>query len=379
MSNTFTNLLSDVYAATDVVSRELVGFIPAVQRSSSAERCQLNANAIRSGVAPVNTAAGDVTPAMSLPAAADQTIGNTALTITKSRFAPFSWSGEDQTGINSGAGYLTTRQDQIAQAMRALVNECEADVSAAARKAASRAYGTAGTTPFATNLADSAQINKILLDNGAPLSDKSLVLNTTAAAALRTLLTNPLAANAALANDITRQGVLIDFNGFAHRESAQLGTVTKGSGTSYVLNGAHAVGATSVVLKTGSGTVLAGDVLTIGNYKYVVKTGVAAPGTIVINAPGLLEAGSDGGTVTIGNNFTPSVGFTRNAIELATRLPALPQEGDLAIMRETITDPRSGLVFELAVYPGYRMVVYQIMLAWGVLARKPEHIALMLG
>lgn len=379
MANTFTNLLSDVYAATDVVSRELVGFIPAVQRSSSAERCQLNANAIRSGVAPVNTAAGDVTPAMSLPAAADQTIDNTALTITKSRFAPFSWSGEDQTGINSGAGYLTTRQDQIAQAMRALVNECESDVAVAARKAASRAYGTAGTTPFATNLADSAQINKILLDNGAPLSDKSLVLNTTAGAALRTLLTNPLAANAALANDITRQGVLIDFNGFAHRESAQLGTVTKGSGTSYVLNGAHAVGATSVVLKTGSGTVLAGDVLTIGNYKYVVKTGVAAPGTIVINAPGLLEAGSDGGTVTIGNNFTPSVGFTRNAIELATRLPALPQEGDLAIMRETITDPRSGLVFELAVYPGYRMVVYQIMLAWGVLARKPEHIALMLG
>ena len=379
MSNTFTNLISDVYAATDVVSRELLGFIPAVQRSSSAERCQLNANAIRSGVAPVNTAAGDVTPAMSLPAAADQTIGNTALTITKSRFAPFSWSGEDQAGINSGAGYLTTRQDQIAQAMRALVNECEADVAAAARKAASRAYGTAGTTPFATNFAESAQVNKILLDNGAPLSDKSLILNTTAGVNLRTLLNNPLAANSSLANDLTRQGVLIDVNGFAHRESAQLGIVTKGTGTSYVLNGAHAVGATSIVLKTGSGTVLAGDVLTIGNHKYVVKTGIAAPGTAIINAPGLLEAGSDGGTVTIGNNFTPSVGFTRNAIELATRLPALPQEGDLAIMRETITDPRSGLVFELAVYPGYRMVVYQVMLAWGVLARKPEHIALMLG
>lgn len=379
MANTYTNLLSDVYAATDVVSRELLGFIPAVQRSSSAERCQLNANAIRSGVAPVNTAAGDVTPAMSLPAAADQTIGNTALTITKSRFAPFSWSGEDQAGINSGAGYLTTRQDQIAQAMRALVNECEADVAAAARKAASRAYGTAGTTPFATNFAESAQVNKILLDNGAPLSDKSLILNTTAGVNLRTLLNNPLAANSSLANDLTRQGVLIDVNGFAHRESAQLGIVTKGTGTSYVLNGAHAVGATSIVLKTGSGTVLAGDVLTIGNHMYVVKTGIAAPGTAIINAPGLLEAGSDGGTVTIGNNFTPSVGFTRNAIELATRLPALPEEGDMAIMRETITDPRSGLVFELAVYPGYRMVVYQVMLAWGVLARKPEHIALMLG
>lgn len=379
MSNTFTNLLSDVYAATDVVSRELVGFIPAVARSSSAERCQLNANAIRSGVVPANSAAGDVTAAMSIPSAADQTIANTALTITKSRYAPFSWSGEDRVGINSGAGYLTTRQNQIAQALRALTNEVEADLASTARKAASRAYGTAGTTPFGTNLAESAQINKILLDNGAPLSDKHLILNTTAGAALRTLLNNPLTANAALGNDLTKQGVLIDVNGFAHRESAQLGTVTKGTGTSYVLNGAHAVGATSIVLKTGSGTVLAGDVLTIGNYKYVVKTGVAAAGTAVINAPGLLAAGADGDTVTIGNNFTPSVAFTRNAIQLATRLPALPQEGDMAIMREIITDPRSGLVFELAAYPGYRMVTYHLMIAWGQLAVKPEHIALLLG
>lgn len=379
MSNTFTNLISDVYAATDVVSRELVGFIPAVARSSGAERCQLNANAIRSGVAPTNGAAGDVTPAMSIPSAADQTIANTSLQITKSRFAPFSWSGEDQVGINSGAGYLTTRQNQIAQALRALTNEVEADLASTARKAASRAYGTAGTTPFATNLAESAQINKILLDNGAPLSDKHLVLNTTAGASLRTLLNNPLTANAALGGELSRQGVLIDVNGFAHRESAQLGTVTKGTGTSYVLNGAHAVGATSIVLKTGSGTVLAGDVLTIGNYKYVVKTGIAAPGTAIINAPGLHAAGADGATVTIGNDFTPSVGFTRNAIQLATRLPALPEEGDMAIMRETITDPRSGLVFELAVYPGYRMVTYQLMIAWGQLAVKPEHIALLLG
>ena len=73
MANTLTNLIPDFYAALDVVSRELTGFIPAVQRDPLADRCALNAT-MRSIVAPANAAAGNVTPAMSLPAAADQTV-----------------------------------------------------------------------------------------------------------------------------------------------------------------------------------------------------------------------------------------------------------------------------------------------------------------
>jgi hypothetical protein len=49
------------------------------------------------------------------------------------------------------------------------------------------------------------------------------------------------------------------------------------------------VGVTDIALVTGTGTVLAGDVVTFAadsNNKYVVGTGVAAPGTISLNAPG---------------------------------------------------------------------------------------------
>ncbi len=81
---------------------------------------------------------------------------------------PFQWTGEEQKGVNNGPGYANIRRNQIAQAMRTLVNEMESDLGKLAL-ISSRASGTAGTTPFATNLSDTAQVRKILSDNGAPL------------------------------------------------------------------------------------------------------------------------------------------------------------------------------------------------------------------
>jgi len=379
---TFTNLVPDAYAALDVVSRELCGLIPSVMRDSSADQMPLGAS-LRSPVAPVNTAGRDITPAMAFPTRADQTIGNVAFTISKSRCFPFSWTGEEQKSLSRGPGMLTIMQAQIAQAYRAAIAEISTDIWAAARVAATRAFGTAGTTAFATNLGESAQVRKILDDNGAPASGRSLVINTTAGAALRTLLNNPLTANNTLAAGTGNQGVLIDVNGFAIREDNIISTVTKGTGTSYTSSAAgFAIGTTSIPIITGSGTVLAGDIIIFAGdtNKYVVTTGVTAAGTIVIAAPGLRQAIPASATaMTIGANFTANLAFTDNAILLGTRLPAAPDQQDLAVLRETITDPVSGLSFELCAWPGQRMLTYEVGISWGVAIEKPEHLAIMLG
>lgn len=387
-ANTLTNLIPDIYAALDVVSEELVGFIPAVMRDSTADRVAKGQNLdITQTLA--NTAGKDITPAMSLPAAADQTIAPKQLTISKYRAFPFSWSGEEQKAVDYGPGYLTVNQYQIAQAIRAANNEIELFLAKMIYQGSSRAYGTAGTTPFTDSatgyngtVTASAQMRKILDDNGAPATDRSVVVNTTAGAALRSLF-NLTKANESGTTDVLRKGSLLSLHGADFRESAQVVTTTVGTGASYTSDTAgYAIGATVITLITGTGTVLAGDVVTFSGdtTQYVVSVGTAAAGAITLAAPGLRKAlPAQAKAMTITAAFAANAGFSRNAHLLATRLPAVPKEGDIAIAREVVTSPKSGLSYEIAVYPGYRMVLYEVGIAYGGLTIKPEHSAILLG
>lgn len=383
MANTLTNLIPSAYAALDVVSRELTGLIPAVTidaRSSMAAQNQT----IYVPIVPDSNALETATPAMSIPAAADQTIGNVGITISNLKVAPFSWSGEEEYSLNQGPGASQIQTNQIAQAMRRLVNAVEADL-AALHTTFSRAAGTAATTPFATTTDGASQARKVLVDNGAPTSDMQLVLDTAAGAKLRTLYGVQVGRGDV---PLQQQGVLINAAGLDIRESGQILTSTAGTGATVKTNTAgYAIGATTITLKStgGTGTVVAGDVITFAGdtNQYVVTTGdadISDGGTIVLAAPGLRKAISAAETaITIVAAAARNMAFSRSAIVLATRIPKRPAVGDLAIDVFNITDPKSGLTFEISAYPGTRMVRYEVALAWGVKNIKPEHTALLLG
>src|SRR5262249_53854906 len=156
MANTLTNLIPTVYAALDIVSRELTGLIPAVTIDANVARAAVG-QSVLVPLAPA-AAAEDITPGQLPPDTGDQVIGNTPIVITKSRAVPFRWTGEEVRGINTGPGLNAVKNGQIAQAFRTLANEMESDLAGLYIKAA-RAFGTAGTAPFSgasPTLADGA-------------------------------------------------------------------------------------------------------------------------------------------------------------------------------------------------------------------------------
>ncbi len=387
MANTLTDLAPDLYAALDVVSRELVGMIPSVTVDARVNQAAVG-QIVRSHVVPAANALIDNTPAMAFPTAAYQTIGNQEIVITKSKSAPFSWQGNEQDLLASGAGYMSVRANQMAQAMRKLVNDMEADLCAL-YATTSRAAGTVGTVPFVSNTAALSAARKVLVDNGAPISDLQLVIDTNAGANLQTLFNINSARDQASTN-LSDQGILTTIGSTQVRESAQINTPTAGAMASATSTAAaFTVGQTVIPLATaGTGVVAAGDVITFANdtNQYNVASvsfagaNPASGDTITLAAPGLRKAqGAATRAITVLAASPRNMAFSRSAIVLATRMPERPAEGDLALDVMTIQDPRSGIAFEVSIYPGVRMVTYHIGLAWGVKNIKPEHTAQLLG
>lgn len=386
--NTLTSLIPSLFAGMDTVSRELAGYIPAVYRDSSAERAAVN-QTVTFPIAPAGNI-GDIAPAMQVPEPTGQAIGNDSIVITKARASEFGFVGEERLGLNSGPGYNTVQADMFSQSLRLLTNEVETDLAVAAKAGASRAVGAPNTPLFASSIDGVSQSGKILTDNGAPMSERNLVIDTTTGAALRTLYGINTDRDYSKV-PFAEQGVLITPHGMAIRETGQPQSHTAGDGASATTdNAGYAKGAMEITLASaGTGAILAGDVITFAGdaRQYVVAVGdadVSGGGTVTLQSPGLMQAIPASATaITIVDNTgsdyeVGGVAFYRNAIALVARAPALPEGGDLASDRMVLTDPRSGLGFEVSVYKGYRKVRFEVALAWGVKVTQPRHTSLLI-
>lgn len=388
-ANTLTNLIPTLYESLNVVSRELVGFIPAVTRDSSAERAAKD-ESINIPIVPA-VAAADITPGVTAPNSGDQVIGNTVMTISKSRMVPVRWNGEEVKGVMNSGLYPSVNSQRFAQAMRTLVNEVEADL-AALHISASRAFGTATGTPFGTasDLSDNAAMLEILENNGSPTGDLHAVHGSTNIARIRGKQSVLFKVNEAGTDDLLRRGIIGEIQGVMQHNSAQILKPAAGAMASATTNTAgYAVGATAITLATaGTGVVAAGDLITFaGDTNVYVVSSVtfaganpAAGDVINIAEPGLRIAIATSATaITVIAATKRNMYFDRSAIALITRAPAMPEGGDQADDVIEVTDPISGLAFQVAMYRQYRQVHYEVGLAWGVKAIAPRHIALLIG
>jgi hypothetical protein len=389
MANTLTSLVPTMYEALDVVSRERVGFIPAVSRDSSAERAALN-QSILVPIVPATTAEAANTPGVTAPDTGDQTVGNVEILISKSYHIPVRWNGEETRGLNNAGTYQSINRDRFMQAFRRLGNLIEVDL-ASSYKYASRAFGTAGTAPFATAnvLTDFAGVLKILDDNGAPPSDLKLILSNAAMYNIRGVQASLFKANEAGTEELLRDGKIMRVMGFDIGQSGQVAAHTKGTNSGATLTTTdYAVGSTTLTLASaGTGTIVEGDMVNVAGENngiwYGVRSGdadVSNAGTITLNAPGLTIAQTTNSSiVSEAASYSANLAFHKSAIQLVTRVPALPEGGDAATDRQLLTDPISGITFEAALYPQFLQNVVHIRVAWGWKAIKQEHIAVLFG
>jgi hypothetical protein len=389
MGNTLTSLVPTMYEALDEVSRERVGFVTAVSRDSSAERAALN-QSILVPIVPATTAEGANTPAVTAPDTGDQTVGNVEILISKSYHIPVRWNGEETRGLKNAGTFSSINKDRMKQAFRRLGNLVEIDL-ASSYKYASRGFGSPGTAPFATAavLTDFAGALKILEDNGAPSTELKLVINNAAMYNLRGVHSELFKVNEAGTEELLRDGKVARLMGFDLHQSGFVAQHTEGTTTDATLTSTdYAVGSTSLTLaSTGTGDIIEGDMVNIAGQNngiyYGVRTGdadVSGGGTVVLNNPGLRIAQTTNTSVIApAGSYAGNLAFHKNAIQLVTRAPAMPEGGDAAVDVEMLTDPVTGITYEIALYKQFRQNVIHVSLAWGWKAIKQEHIAVLFG
>ncbi len=376
MPNVFTALAPTLFSAAKEVAAEPFGVVAAINTDFD-DKGVAKGDTVTVDVAPTR-AASDFTPANVAGSGTDATATGIGVQITKSRKVDWNLTGEQQKSLENGGISQDWVKQLIQQGMRTLRNECEIDAALAVKVGASRAIGTAGTTPFASNLDSLVDVRKVLMDNGTPMADLQFVGDTSAGAAMRKLgvIQNHYQAGS---DEERRSGNLQRQFGFMPRESAGIGLHTKGTGSGYLVNngGGYAIGATAITVDTGTGTILAGDVITFNGdtNKYVVASALAS-NVVTLAAPGLRQAAADNAAITVGNNYTANLAFERSSVVGVMRPPIMP--ANPTITQQLISDPL-GMTYLMLDIAQYGQRSWELHLAWGFKSINSEFSALVLG
>ncbi len=376
MPNVLTALQPTLFSVAQEVSAEPFGVVSAINTSFD-HKSVAKGDQVKVPVAPTR-ATEDFTPGNVTPNGDDADADDVKVEITHSRKASWRLTGEQQLSLDNGATSAEWVRQLVTQGMRALRNEAERSAALAIKQGASRAVGAAGGSPFATNLDAIVDVRKALADSGAPMADLQLVFDTTDGAALRKLGVIQQADQAGTAEE-RRTGRLLRQFGFELRESAGVSAHVPGSGASYVTSGVTAAGARDVLLTTGTGTIVPGDVISFAadaNTKYVVGSNTSGPATIKLGRPGARMAIPTANGVTVSGAYTPILAFERSAVVGVMRPPIMP--ANPTIQQMLISDAQ-GMTYLMLDISQYGQRSWELHLAWGFKVVQGEHVALLLS
>lgn len=383
MANVLTALQRILFATARVVPGEMTGVVGACDRDFDDQGVN-KGGTVKVNVVPRMTAGTPAAASMQFAAGSDRTPATIDFTLNQEAQVTWNLTAEEERLLLISEQAQETLKQTVEQGWRSLRNQIEGHMALVGKNNASRALGTAGTIPFASNANLLTASRRLLNQNGVPEFGRRFVMDFDASENYGNLTTLQKV-NEAGSEELLRHGALGKIQGLLISESPAIVLHTKGTMTGALVNSAAlAIGTTTIPYDTGTTGatgIVAGDVLAFAGdtNKYVVKTGpgAAAAGNIELQEPGLLTAVADNSAITVENAYRANLILGSGALKLVAR-PMLQPEGPVA-EQLIIADAQTKLACNLLRVVGDRMTSWYMRITFDGFSPNPYAIGLLRG
>jgi len=361
VANTLTNVLPKLLAQGLLALREQ-SVMPRLVNMSYSNLAAMEGNVINIPI-PSAIAVRTPSPAILMNSNVDSSPTNVAVTLDFWREAPFQLSDSDWISARSRLIPM-----QASEAVKALANAID-DFILAKHTGIYGKTGTAGTTPFGTNINQATDARKVLNQNLAPMDDRRVVLDPSAEANFLSL-SNILQTEQRGDQAGILQGLIGHKLGMDFFLDQNIPDYTPGTGwasgfIASTVSGAIGDTTLNVISATASGTVKVGDMFrltadTANNFGYVITVAGTASTTVAIAlefVPALKTVVDTGATlIVVSIPYVANLAFHRDAFAWASR--PLGDADPVGNTFQSNVDPISGVALRLELSRQYKQTTY---------------------
>lgn len=327
----------------------------------------------------------DATPGSVNPAAGQSAIDSyvSNLTINYYKDVTFPFTDKMYHELDSG-----THPEAVVKATEALVEEVERTLHLEMMAHAYQFVGTAGTTPFtAGNLTEATQAFRFLSSAKAGRTDRFIGLDPFAyAQALNIPVLQK--ANEHDTDETLVEGMIRRVVGFDWYQNQGFIPQVYNSPDPIVVDSAAVADASTILFDDGAGAIpgtlpLPGQSFTFAGHTQqysVVSVTPQADDVAIRIAPRLQADVADGElvTYTITDSHTANFAYHRDAVWMASRLPANNVETPGSII-EIITDEISNMAFSYEIVREHHQTSFKLSSMWGFAIPRPQLLVKILG
>ncbi|MFN9087356.1 MAG: P22 phage major capsid protein family protein [Gemmatimonas sp.] len=321
----------------------------------------------------------DVAPTAAPYQAADMRPVRSPIPLDRWRRAGFFLTDKEQEEIVGGV-----QSRQTAEAVKGLAQ----DINAFIFSRYTRIFGyvgTAGTTPFASDVTGATNARAQLNRQTAPLTDRRLVLDVNAEANALALPAFAQAQAIGSAQTVI-EGTIGRRYGFDVAMDQQVPThvSTPLSAGNATANGAQAVnagstdggrtGTVSIAKLTNPSNLVAGDIISFAGdpntYTVTANTTLIVGNTTVPIAPALQVAKAGGELVTLRASHVVNLAFHRDCFGFVSRPLQASSANTLEVM--SVADPVSGVALRMEVVRQNKQTLFDFDVLYGAACVRPE-------